>query len=132
AVEVKPFLKWAGGKTNLIDRVASFVPTDYKQRRFLEPFLGSGAMFFHLQPQSAILSDLNEDLINCFIAIRDNYDIVNSYLRIHRKRNCKTYYYLVREKYNRSRFSAAQAARFIYLNKACFNGVFRVNKRESL
>lgn len=130
----KSFLKWAGGKSNLIKEIIPFVPKDYKRGCYFEPFLGSGAMFFHLQPPSAVLSDLNEHLIDCFVSIRNNPVGVYRYLHEHRKRNCETYYYEVRETYNTKNkakitTSIAQAARFIYLNKACFNGLFRVNKR---
>ena len=84
-------------------------------------------MFFEINPKKAILSDANEHLINCFKHVRDNPDLVSRYLQQHAQKDCEKYYYKVRDIYNNSNFSAAQAARFIYLNKTCYNGIFRVN-----
>ena len=125
---VKPFLKWAGGKTSLVSTIKPFLPENCEQKCLIEPFLGSGAMFFFLRPKRAILSDINIDLINCFISVRDNHKTMYSYLRKHSINNSSKYYYFIREMYNTSHSSASQSARLIYLNKACFNGVFRVNK----
>lgn len=125
---IKPFLKWAGGKTNLVDDIVSFIPEDYDKGTYWEPFLGSGALFFKLRPSKAVLSDINPYLIHCFEAIQQNPDAVGVYLQKHKKAHCKRHYYKVREQFKRCGLSVAQASRFIYLNKSCFNGLFRVNK----
>jgi DNA adenine methylase len=124
-----PFLRWAGGKRQIVRELISLLPDDIENRSYWEPFLGAGALFFALKPQIAVLSDANEHLIKCYEFVRENCATVARYLRQHADRNSKAYYYRVRKKYNKSPFSAAQAARFIYLNKTCFNGIFRVNRR---
>jgi len=125
--KVEPLLRWAGGKRFLVNRLKKFVPSDLNDRVYREPFLGSGSLYFALQPKTAILSDANEHLINCYRFVRDRPELIADYLLQHGKLNCEEYYYLIREVYNRSKFSAAQTARFIYLNRTCFNGIFRVN-----
>jgi DNA adenine methylase len=127
---MKPFLRWAGGKTHLIDKLLKFVPYDFADRTYREPFLGGGAMFFALCPPQAILSDLNSDLINCYKMIRKYPGLVSRYLSGYSERHSAAFYYEIREQYNisKSSLSVEQAARFIYLNKASFNGIFRVNK----
>ena len=124
---VEPFLRWAGGKRSLIKHFRKFFPPDIHQRPYIEPFLGAGSVFFELQPDIAVLADSNKHLIECYEFVQDCPELVADYLRDHRKKNCEDYYYHIRDVYNRSKPSAAQAARFIYLNKACFNGIFRVN-----
>ena len=126
---VSPFLRWAGGKRFLVQRFARFIPLDFHERVYREPFLGSGSMFFALRPNRAKLSDSNEHLINCYKSVREKPELIARYLSQHKKRNCEEYYYEARKSYNRLRFSAAQAARFIYLNRTCFNGIFRVNRQ---
>ena len=124
---VGPFLRWAGGKRQLRKTLLTFLPTDIRQRTYREPFLGGGSLFFAIRPRSAVLSDANEHLIRCYEFVRDQPALVARYLQWHSSKDSETYYYRVRDKYNASSFSAAQAARFIYLNKTCFNGIFRVN-----
>jgi DNA adenine methylase len=123
----KPFLRWAGGKANLVGRLLDYVPPNLDSGTYWEPFLGAGSMFFSLRPKRAVLSDLNPHLIHCYRAIKNRPSLVYSYLRRFASENTKTHYYKVREEYNRSPFSYKNAARFIYLNKASFNGIFRVN-----
>jgi DNA adenine methylase len=126
--KVEPFLRWAGGKRFLVNRFMKFIPPDFHQRVYREPFLGSGSLFFALRPKGkAILSDANEHLINCYEYIKKCPDLIAYYLQEHKRKDSKRYYYEVRNNYNRLSFSAAQAARFIYLNRTCFNGIFRVN-----
>jgi DNA adenine methylase len=125
----EPFLRWAGGKRQLRKILLTFLPPNIDQRTYREPFLGGGSLFFAVQPTKAVLSDANEHLIRCYESVRDEPGLVSSYLRGHARNDSEAYYYQVRYKYNACRFSAAQAARFIYLNKACFNGIFRVNAR---
>ena len=124
---VKPFLKWAGGKQQVLEKLLELLPADINVGTYREPFLGAGALFFAVQPRAAVLSDANEHLVACFQFVRANPDLVGAYLAEHSRRHSERYYYRVREQYNNGGFSAAQAARFIYLNKACFNGIFRVN-----
>jgi DNA adenine methylase len=127
APKIKPFLRWAGGKRQLKRILLAFLPLDVSERTYREPFLGGGSLFFALQPRAAILSDANKHLIKCYEFVRDQPEVVARHLRFHALKNTKAHYYRVREEYNNTEFSAAQAARFIYLNKTCFNGIFRVN-----
>jgi DNA adenine methylase len=124
-----PFLKWAGGKTQLLPAFDQFVPARFNQ--YYEPFVGGGAMFFHmhnLKPAaSAVLSDLNEELINCYRVVRDDVDELIACLKKHR--NEKDYFYKVRAQDTARMSDAQRAARLIYLNKTCFNGLYRVNRR---
>src|SRR5713101_1921658 len=129
APKISPFLRWAGGKQQLKRILLAFLPTDVRERTYREPFLGGGSLFFALRPRAAILSDANKHLIKCYEFVRDQPELVARYLRFHALKNTMAYYYRVREEYNNAEFSASQAARFIYLNKTCFNGIFRVNTK---
>lgn len=119
-----PFLKWAGGKSRLLPSFRKYFPKSY--RRYFEPFIGGGAVFFHLLPPQAVLSDLNPELINCYEIVRDQVEELIELLK--RQRNEKHYFYATRKK-DTGKLSALQrAARFIYLNKTCFNGLYRENR----
>mgnify|MGYP004502325573 CR=1 FL=1 len=118
------FLKWAGGKHWLVNNEGHRFPKIFN--RYIEPFLGGGSVFFYIAPENAVLSDINEELINTYVALRDDLDNVYTYLRKHQCNNSKEYYYKVRE--SNPRTLATKAARMIYLNKSCFNGIYRVNK----
>ncbi len=118
-----PFLKWAGGKRWLVADHINLFPKQYN--RYIEPFLGSAAAFFALQPKKAILSDINNELINTYIAIRSNAKRVEQLLTIHQQKHSQKYYYAVRQTKPKGLFQ--QAARFIYLNRTCWNGLYRVN-----
>jgi DNA adenine methylase len=120
-----PFLKWAGGKRWLWQRHPELFKLD--GRRHVEPFLGGAAVFFALRPKAAVLSDLNTDLMQTYRAIRADWKKVWSRLRYHQKRHLEQdgYYYLVRGRTPTS--DIGRAARFIYLNRTCFNGLYRVN-----
>lgn len=118
-----PFLKWAGGKRWLAEQHALLL--DEKFDRYIEPFLGSGAIFFKLAPDRAILTDKNNRLIETYCSIRDSWQHVESILGHHHKNHSKKYYYAIRAKKLRS--AAARAAQFIYLNRTCWNGLYRVN-----
>lgn len=118
-----PFLKWAGGKRWLAEHVLDLIPSDFST--YYEPFLGSGAIFFSLQPKAAVLSDLNADLINAYASIRDYAEKVNTVLRHHHRQHSKDYYYEVRARTLRAQHT--RAAQFIYLNRTCWNGLYRVN-----
>lgn len=120
-----PFLKWAGGKRWLAESHLNIFPNSYKN--YFEPFLGSGAVFFALQPQKAFLSDLNSELIDTYTAIKENWSKVLERLEQHHKKHSKNYYYSVRN--SKPRTLHTRAARFIYLNRTCWNGLYRVNLR---
>jgi DNA adenine methylase len=122
---VQPFLKWAGGKRWLRAEIGAIVP-DWKGK-YIEPFLGSGAVFFHLMPKQSILADLNSELISTYCAIRDRPDLVKRYLEEYSKLHSDDFYYQIRSKRPSSEYRAA--AHFIYLNRTCWNGLYRVNKR---
>jgi DNA adenine methylase len=125
------FLKWAGGKLQLIEQFKNLFPHNF--RNYYEPFIGSGAVFFYvkskLKPNKVILSDTNEELINCFVAVRDKPSELVELLLNHRKKHSKEYYYAVRSIESSRLDSLARAARLIYLNKTCFNGLYRVNSK---
>jgi len=127
-LKVEPFLRWAGGKRQLVSQLVELAPGDAASRRYVEPFLGAASLYFALAPKSALLGDANSHLMGCYRAIRDRPRRVAALLRRHATLHSEEHYYRVRSLYNRSGSSAAQAARFIYLNQSCYNGVFRVNK----
>lgn len=118
-----PFLKWAGGKRWFVKGQKHLLTAKYN--RFIEPFLGSGAVYFRLAPTRAILSDSNPELINAYTAIRDDWKRVLHHLEDHQLKHCKEHYYHVRCTRYRSLY--ARAAAFIYLNRTCWNGLYRVN-----
>ena len=118
-----PFLKWAGGKRWLADSYTHLFPMTYGH--YFEAFLGSGAVFFSLRPNNAVLADVNNELIECYSAIRDQWQRVLAQLKIHNRQHSKQYYYAVRN--SEPRLPATRAARFIYLNRTCWNGLYRVN-----
>jgi len=118
-----PFLKWAGGKRWLVDGHADLLPREYS--RYIEPFLGGGSVFFHMQPSNAVLADANTRLIETYSEIRDNWERVLSALRRHHGKHCKDYYY--EERARKRTAPAERAAQFIYLNRTCWNGLYRVN-----
>jgi DNA adenine methylase len=128
----RPFLKWAGGKGQLLDQFRRFYPARKQVKRYLEPFLGGGAVFFHVRalvrPATAILSDGNEELIATFKAVREEPEAVLAHLEDHRARHSKEHFYEVRAQAEPGTPSA-RAARMIYLNRSCFNGLYRVNSR---
>jgi DNA adenine methylase len=131
---VRPFLKWAGGKGQLLARFEEFYPRPDKIGGYVEPFLGSGAVFFHVQavlaPRRVVLSDGNAELIEAFEAVRDHVETVIELLAVHKKSHSEAYYYKVRAQELRLLRSVPErAARLIFLNKTCFNGLYRVNSR---
>ena len=122
-IEIKPFLKWAGGKRWLIANYPHMFPKTFGT--YYEPFLGGGATFFHLQPTQSVLADLNEDLIQTYSAIKEDWELVFKHLEIHHRNHSKDYYYKIRQQKTTTRHTSA--ARLIYLNKTCWNGLYRVN-----
>lgn len=131
-----PFLKWAGGKGQLLAQYEPFFPRE-PARRYFEPFVGSGAVFFHLQARGlferAHLSEVNAELITCYLAVRDGVDDLITLLREHQARHSRDYYYAIRNPDRNTAWihapSVERAARLIYLNKTCYNGLWRVNSR---
>lgn len=130
AVPASPFIKWVGGKGRLLSQLVPLLPEGVERMRHLEPFVGGGALFFARQPRRAVLSDVNPSLVDTYLAVRDELSLVVKYLRRLERRHDPEVYYEVRERYNRKPMSRAKrAATFIYLNKTCFNGLHRVNRR---
>jgi DNA adenine methylase len=128
AVVPAPFLKWAGGKARLVAQYAPFFPREF--RRYFEPFLGGGAVFFHLGPKESFLYDINEELVNCYLQVRDNPAGLMEMLEFHKKehyRDGPAHYYGVRGADPAGMNPLERAARMIYLNKTCYNGLYRVN-----
>ena len=129
---LKPVLKWVGGKRQLLDAIMPYIDKDCST--YVEPFIGGGAVLFGLKPKKAIINDYNEELVNVYNTIKDNPEELLEILRVHEEKN-KTigadYFYEIRgidrtdefEKLN----NIERAARIIYLNKTCFNGLYRVN-----
>ena len=118
-----PFLKWAGGKRWLVEKKLCPIPENYNS--FCEPFVGSGAMLFHLVPNSAIINDINSDLIETYQALADDWEAIFQVLVDYDKKHSKEFYYKIRDYSPRK--PHLKAARFIYLNRTCWNGLYRVN-----
>lgn len=121
--ELVPFLKWAGGKRWFIDRHRDLFPPIFNT--YHEPFLGSGAIFFALNPTKGMLSDLNPDLVNAYNVIKNDWKGLLENLKKHQENHCLDYYYKIREQILRNPIN--RAAQFIYLNRTCWNGLYRVN-----
>lgn len=129
-ISPRPFLKWAGGKRQLISQYQRYFPS--KIDRYFEPFLGGGAIFFYLLPFRAVLTDVNFHLIDCYCCVRDEVEILIDLLYVHQQNHQtdKEYYYKVRTSFNSDSGSALKkAADLIYLNRTCFNGLYRENSK---
>lgn len=127
------FLKWAGGKGGLLSDISELFPDINNISGYVEPFIGGGSIFFYvkerLENKSALISDINPDLINTYRIVRDNVEELIISLKEHEKDHNETYYYNIRNKYPWVNIdNIERASRFIYLNKTCFNGLWRVNK----
>lgn len=120
-----PFLKWAGGKTELLPEIANRLPRSFNT--YWEPFLGGGALFFRVSPVAAVLSDANEELINCYLVVRNNLPELITHLKKHVVK--KDYFLTLRKSQPWQLDPVSRAARLIFLNKTCFNGLYRVNQR---
>ncbi len=130
----KPFLKWVGGKQQLLSQFEAYFPTNFE--RYIEPFVGGGAVFFHLWnterlPRESFLFDNNEELINVYRVVRDKVDDLIKLLALHKERHNKDYYYQIRnfDRENTQFTDEERAARTIYLNRTCYNGLYRVNSK---
>jgi DNA adenine methylase len=131
---VRPFLKWAGGKRQLLPEIVKYVPKLTSKHTYYEPFIGGGALLFELQPPKVVINDRNGELINCYVVIKDSLDELMTELSKDKYSNNEKSYYDMRDldrsnkKY--AKLSAVEkAARIIYLNKTCYNGLFRVNSQ---
>ncbi|WP_445635096.1 Site-specific DNA-methyltransferase (adenine-specific) [Nostoc sp. DSM 114161] len=130
---VKPFLKWAGGKRQIAPLIENNFPKNYNYQNYTyyEPFLGGGAVLFTLQPKKAVINDSNAELINCYQVVKDSVDELIENLKIHE--NNEEYYYAIRdwdrEESFQYRTPVQRASRIIFLNKTCYNGLFRVNSQ---
>lgn len=123
-----PFVKWAGGKRSIIGELVARLPKEFKN--YFEPFAGGGALFFELYERltAAYLSDINSDLILTYNAIKKDPERLIQLLNKHAEKHSESYYYKIRSQ-DKSKDPVEIAARFLYLNKTCYNGLYRVNKK---
>lgn len=131
---VKPFVKWAGGKRQLLPEIKRYLPSKIKD--YYEPFVGGGAVFLDIQCPHPVINDFNDELINTYLVVRDDVDSLIHLLKKHELNNSSDYYYQMRA-WDRTgelqkRSNTERAARFIYLNKTGFNGLFRVNSQGQI
>ncbi len=128
-VMISPILKWVGGKRQLLSEIIPLINKNCST--YVEPFVGGGAVFFDLQPKKAIINDYNAELINVYTVVRDNVGALIKALEKHNENNSEEYFYEVRGLDRTEAFktmsNVEKAARIIYLNKTCFNGLYRVN-----
>ncbi len=129
-VLIMPVVKWVGGKRQLLDELKKYTPIKFNT--YYEPFFGGGASLFDIQPNMAVINDLNADLITTYKVIKNNVDELIEKLKAHEKNNNEEYFYQIRDLDRKtSTYDAlddiTKAARLIYLNKTCYNGLFRVN-----
>ena len=143
--KIKPFVKWAGGKGKLVQTLNEYLPQDFDEQKnitYIEPFVGGGAMVFHMiehhpNIERIVINDINKDLMRCYKLIKDNpLDLIErlkyfetEYNAIDSESGRKNYYYSIREAYNLECVNADErAVQFIFLNRTCFNGLYRENK----
>ena len=133
-LKAKPFVKWAGGKRQIIDKLTKLVPEKYDT--YYEPFIGGGALLFELSPKKAVINDYNKELMNVYKTIADDngYEEVIKILNKYEIKHSEEFYYKIRDiDRDETKFkklsNPERAARTIYLNKACFNGLYRVNSK---
>src|SRR5690554_2112838 len=132
-MKAKLIVKWAGGKRQLLEKLIEFMPTKFNN--YFEPFVGGGALLFELMPAKATINDVNKELLAIYKSLEkeDSYKLMLEELDIHEKNHSEEYYYLVREQDRKPGFFDLpiwqRAARTIYLNKSCYNGLYRVNSK---
>lgn len=128
---LSPFIKWVGGKRQLLPYLMKYVPKKFNT--YYEPFIGGGALLFKLEPENAVVNDFNEELINTWNVVKNNIDELNEQLYIHEQKDSKEHYLDVRSVDRDGRIlnmsNVERAGRFIYLNKAGYNGLWRVNQK---
>ena len=135
-IQMHPVLKWAGGKRQIKDFILNEIKQYWDEdKTYYEPFFGGGAIFFELQPKNAVINDLNKELMNVYETIKESPNKLISKLEEHKKHNeDEEYYYQIRELDRKSEFSKKskvfKAARTIFLNKTCYNGLYRVNSQS--
>ena len=122
----RPFVKWVGGKTQLLGKLHEQLPSTFNQ--YVEPFVGGGALFFSVNPEKALLADSNGELINAYQVVRDNLNELIESLKDYL--NEENYFYNIRSVNPLTLNPVERASRFIYLNKTCYNGLYRVNKKN--
>jgi DNA adenine methylase len=131
---IKPYLKWAGGKRQLLSEIKKYLPKNIQNYIYYEPFIGAGAVFFELQPKKAIINDFNTQLIMTYVVIKENVEELIKLLKKYKDKNDEEYFYEIRSmdrntiKFNKLT-NTEKAARLIFLNKTCFNGLYRVNSQ---
>ena len=145
-VNAKPFIKWVGGKSQLIEQLDAQLPADFDSLEdvtYIEPFVGGGAMLFYMLQHypninHAIINDINPDLTTCYRTVRDNpkeliaslQDIENTYFSLNTEEARKEFFMVVRNRYNEKNLDPIEnTTKFFFLNKTCFNGLYRVNKK---
>lgn len=121
---LQPFLKWPGGKRWFVRNYSHLLPLDYNT--YIEPFLGGGAVFFYLQPKTAIIGDINPDILSVYLGLKNDWKYIKKSLHHHQRMHSDEYYYKIRKSIPSDILS--QASRMIYLNRTCFNGIYRVNE----
>lgn len=126
---VAPFVKWVGGKRQIMSSITKLLPKNIQDYKYIEPFIGGGAVLFHLQPQNGIINDFNEELINTYQVIKNNLEELIEDLKTHE--NTADYFYEIRALDREDNFDELskikRASRILYLNKTCYNGLYRVN-----
>lgn len=144
--KAKPFIKWVGGKTQLIEQIDALLPADFGKwvnATYIEPFVGGGAMLFYMLQRYhniryAIINDINPDLVTCYTTVRDTprelieslQDIENAYHSLQTEEQRKDFFMAARDKYNEKNLDAIEnTTMFLFLNRTCFNGLYRVNKK---
>jgi len=130
---MKPFIKWAGGKYRLANKLILYLPAEFNssENTYIEPMVGSGGFFFKYAPKQAYLSDINQNLINTYDIIKNDVESLITRLEVHQFKHSDTYFYEMRDEFNKlikeKGDSLDLAALFIYLNRTCFNGLYREN-----
>lgn len=131
-LEILPLLKWVGGKRQILGELISLMPSAYNT--YCEPFLGGGALFFALHPSKAIVNDINEELINFYEVVRDDHQALLDIISEYQAKDCEEFFYEIRaldrdvENFKKTS-KVVKAARTFYLNRTCFNGLYRVNSK---
>jgi DNA adenine methylase len=133
-MRLKPYLKWAGGKRQLLPEIVKYLPAGFQDLVYYEPFIGAGAVFFELQPKRAVINDFNTQLMLTYTAIKENVGELITLIKEHKDKNDEKYFYEIR---NLDRDTLGfgkltdteKAARLIFLNKTCYNGLYRVNSQ---
>lgn len=129
---MRPFLKWAGGKRQLLPYIKEYINEDALNGvKFYEPFIGGGSLFFHLQHGNSVINDFNAEIVNCYKVIKTAPKKLIKQLKVHQENHCKEYFYKIRSMDRTGEIdnmtNVEKAARTIYLNRTCYNGLYRVN-----